>query len=268
MKVSGIITLTTDFGIKDPYVGIMKGVILSINPNARIIDISHHIKAGSVLHAATSLVEAYHYFPKGTVHIAVVDPGVGSDRRPILVKAKNYLFVGPDNGLFWPIITTQEDIKIIHLTKTEYFLRDVSATFHGRDVFAPVAAHVSGGVDPLQMGPSIDDPVPLIQRSPQQTAESLCGEVIRVDHFGNLITNIHRKDLDQFLGKNRPVIRVGNQMIKGIHQTYGNAGPNELLALIGSSGFLEIAVNLGRASEQVSISSGGHTGMEIKVSKE
>ena len=268
MKTSGIITLTTDLGISDPYVGIMKGVVLSINPEARIIDISHQIKAGSIVHAAVSLQEAYHFFPKGTVHVAVVDPGVGSDRRPILFKTENHLFVGPDNGVFWPIITAHKHITAIHLTETQYFLPNVSATFHGRDIFAPVAAHLSGGADPLVMGPSIDDPVSLNHKSPQQKTDAFCGEVIRVDHFGNLITNIHRRDLERFLGMDRPVIRVGNLIIEGIRQTYARARADELLALIGSSDYLEIAVNLGRACDRVGVTSGDIIGVAVEVRKD
>ena len=142
MKAAGVVTLITDFGLSDPYVGIMKGVILTINPHASIVDISHQIKMGHITQAAYFLLESYRFFPKGTVHIAVVDPGVGGGRRPILLETQNHFFVGPDNGLFWPIITSHQQIKIIHLTERKYFLPDVSHTFHGRDVFAPVAAYL------------------------------------------------------------------------------------------------------------------------------
>ncbi|MDY6971046.1 MAG: SAM-dependent chlorinase/fluorinase [Thermodesulfobacteriota bacterium] len=265
MKVSNIITLTTDFGLSDPYVGIMKGVIMSINREARVIDISHKVKAGSLIQAAGLVREAYSFFPEGTIHVAVVDPGVGGDRRPILLRTQDHLFVGPDNGLFWPVITAHQHTEIIHLTKREYFLPNVSNTFHGRDIFAPVAAHVSRGVDPLEMGATINDPVVLRLAGPQQEKDRLTGRVIRVDNFGNLITNIQRGYLKGFLGKSRPVIRIGNLIVEGLQKTYSEAKRDEPLALIGSSDHLEIAVNLGRASGRLEVNSEDVIGMELEV---
>jgi hypothetical protein len=267
VKVCGVITLTTDFGLSDPYVGIMRGVILSINPEARLIDISHQIRAGDILHAGSLIQEAYHFFPKGTVHVGVVDPGVGTNRRPIAIEIDSHVFVGPDNGLFWPIITNHEDTKIIHLTERNYFLPQVSRTFHGRDIFAPVAAHLSLGLDMLEMGRTISDPTPLRLPTPQQKGDILYGQVIREDHFGNLITNIYRKDLERFLGQNRPIIRIENFIIEGVSNTYSEAAVGEALALIGSSNLLEIAVNLGRARDHVRVSSENIIGMVVEVSK-
>ena len=267
MKSSGIITLTTDFGIRDPYVGVMKGVIPSINADARIIDIGHQLKAGFVFQASTLIQEAYPFFPKGTVHVAVVDPGVGGDRRPIVVKTKNHLFVGPDNGIFWPIIRDLPHAEIIHLMENKYFLPHVSHTFHGRDIFAPVAAHLSRGADPLEMGPGITDPVPLDVPSPQQRGDIMTGQVMRVDHFGNLITNIQRKELELFLESRRPVIRAGKLTVEGMSKSYGEALAGEALALIGSSDYLEIAVNLGRACDVTGMNTEGIVGMEIEVSR-
>lgn len=271
MKVSGIITLLTDFGLSDPYVGIMKGVILSINQHARAVDISHLIKPGSIMHAASLLMEAYPFFPKGTVHVVVVDPRVGSERRPILIKTEDYIFVGPDNGLLWPIIASHEHSEVIHITERRYFLQDISHTFHGRDIFAPVSAHLSCGADPLAMGTAINDPVqfhfpmPKQMESKYSKGKMLSGQVIRVDHFGNLISNIHREDLQQFLGGLRPVIRIGNIMIEGLLSTYSEAREGEMLALIGSSGCLEIAVNSGRASDRLSMDPGEVIGYEIII---
>jgi hypothetical protein len=267
MKGPGIITLTTDFGLSDPYVGIMKGVILSINPEARVIDISHQIKAGSITHGAGLLREAYHFFPKGTVHVGVVDPGVGGERRPILINTGTHFFVGPDNGLFWPIIDAYQNTKIIHLTENKYFLPSISDTFHGRDIFAPVAAHLSRGVDPLKMGSAISDPVALQLPVPQQKGEVLCGQIIRVDYFGNIITNIHWKDLSQFLGAGRPIVKVSDLVIEDVRETYTEAKAGEVLALIGSSECLEIAVNLGRASDRLGMDSEEIVGMEVEVRK-
>jgi S-adenosylmethionine hydrolase len=267
MNCSGIITLTTDFGLSDPYVGIMKGVILSMNPAARVIDISHLIRAGSVLQAAGIIQESYTFFPKGTVHVAVVDPEVGTERRLILLETEEYFFVGPDNGIFWPIIVAYPDTEVIHLTESKYFLPNITHTFHGRDIFAPVAAHISRGVDPRKMGHAISDPVPLKIPRPLQTKEVLSGQIIRVDHFGNLITNILQKDLDQFSGSARPVIKIGDLVIEGVCKTYADASAGETLAMIGSSGLLEIAVNLGRACDRLDLNSEDIMGMRIEVTK-
>ncbi|UCF84911.1 MAG: SAM-dependent chlorinase/fluorinase [Desulfobacteraceae bacterium] len=267
MKSSGIITLTTDFGFMDPYIGVMKGVILSINPEARVIDVGHQLKTGFIFQASTLIQEAYPFFPEGTVHVAVVDPGVGGDRRPIVVRTKAHLFVGPDNGIFWPIITAFPHVEIIHLRENKYFLPHISQTFHGRDIFAPVAAHLSRGIDPSEMGPGISNPVPLEFPSPQQRGDIMAGQVMRVDHFGNLITNVQRKELEKFLGSRRPVITVGKLIVEGMHKRYGEALAGEALALIGSSDYLEIAVNLGRACDVTGMNREGIIGMEIEVSR-
>lgn len=267
MKAPALITLLTDFGLIDPYVGILKGVILAINPRARVVDICHHVKPGSITQGSLLLQEAYPFFPEGTVHVAVVDPGVGSGRRPIAVEARGRLFVGPDNGIFWPIIAGQKNSRVIHLIKPEYFLPEVSATFHGRDIFAPVAGHLSKGVDPLEMGILINDPVQLRQRMPVRKGGILSGHVVRVDHFGNLITNIHRKRLEQFLDNAQPVIRVQDSTIHGIRETYREAAAGEILALIGSSDHLEVAVNLGRACDYLRLDPEGVEGIAVEVSK-
>jgi hypothetical protein len=267
MKTSGIITLTTDFGLRDPYVGVMKGVILSINPEARVIDISHQLKAGFISQASTLVQEAYPFFPEGTVHVVVVDPGVGGDRRPILIKTQNHLFVGPDNGIFWPVIRSHQHTEITHLTKSRYFLSHVSHTFHGRDVFAPVAAHLSRGVDPMEMGPIIKDPVLFDFPAPQRRGDMLLGQVMRVDRFGNLITNIQRKQFERFLGSGRPAIKAGKLGVESLSKTYGEVLAGEALALIGSSDCLEIAVNLGRACDVTGMNSEDIVGMEIEVSR-
>jgi S-adenosylmethionine hydrolase len=267
MDPSHIITLTTDFGLHDPYVAMIKGVILSIDSKARIVDITHQIQAGSVIHAAGIVREAFPFFPKGTVHVVVIDPGVGSDRRPIGLEAGGHYFVGPDNGIFWPVIEDHKEAKIVHLIDHTFFLSVMSHTFHGRDIFAPVAAHLSRGVDLEQMGPKIDDPHTLLYPSPREKAEILYGQTARVDHFGNLITNIHRKDLNSFLESAHPVIEVGNLVIKKLSHTYSDVEEGEPLALINSSDWLEIAVHLGRASEYVQLESKQFLGAEVRVKK-
>lgn len=267
MKPSGIITLTSDFGLTDPYVGIMKGVILSIHASAKLIDLTHCVKAGSVVQASALIQEVFPHFPKGTIHVGVVDPGVGSERRPILVETTDHFFVGPDNGLFWPIINAARTTKIIHLLERKFFLNEVSHTFHGRDIFAPVAAHLCRGEDSRMMGPVVSDPVRLDLPKPGEKGGFLWGQVLRVDHFGNLITNIKGKEMDRYLESAQPIIEVGNLVVVGVHETYSEAQAGEALALIGSSDCLEIAVNLGRACERVGSGSGDVVGVSVAVKK-
>ncbi len=278
MRTSGIITLTTDFGLQDPYVGIMKGVLLSICPTARIIDISHRVRPGAIFEAASLIQDAYPFFPKRTIHVGVIDPGVGGKRRPIIVDTGGHIFVGPDNGLFWPIIRSHKEATITHLTKKTYFLSPISQTFHGRDIFAPVAGHLTRGVDPSDMGPIIDDPTEFAFPEPNQEGSTILGQVIRVDRFGNLITNIGRDLLEPFPEAGQPIIRVGDLIIEGISKTYSEVGEGGMLALIGSSDRLEISANLGRACDRVAPNSnqkpkeigeivGEIVGMEVEVRK-
>ncbi len=247
-KPTGIITITTDFGQADPYVAIMKGVILTINPHVKLVDITHEIPAGSIQAGATIIKEAYKWFPKGTIHLCIIDPGVGGDRRPILMLADNYFFVGPDNGLFWPINELKPDIKIINLTERKYWLTDVSSTFHGRDIFAPVSAHLSRGVCPSLFGETTSDLTTLSYPAPYEKKGRLIGHVIRVDNFGNLITNITEERLRAFIESEGFMIKVGKIILKQINRSYNDVSRGNFLALIGSSNFLEIAINMGRAS--------------------
>jgi hypothetical protein len=267
MKPSGIITLTTDFGLSDPYVAMMKGVILSINPASHLVDISHHISAGAIVEAAHLILEAAPFFPKGTVHVAVVDPGVGTERRPIAIQTPSCFFVGPDNGVFWPAVRQETQAKVVHLTESAYFLPRITRTFHGREIFAPVAAHLSRGVDPARMGAVITDALPLELPEPVEKDDRLHGQIVRVDHFGNLVTNIHENVLAGFLKSSDPLIQVGPLFLKRLRETYAHAGKGEPLALINSSGFLEIAVNRGRASETVGVQDGEIVGAAVVVSR-
>jgi len=267
MKPSGIITLLTDFGLIDPYLAMMKGVILSINPNAVIVDVSHSIMTGGIAQASDMLRETYPFFPKGTVHVAVVDPGVGSGRRLLGVEAEGHFFIGPDNGVFWPVIRDSREATVIQLTEKRYFLPHVTSTFHGREVFAPVAARISMGEDLKKMGDQISDPVEMNPPLPYIANEVLHGEVTRIDNFGNLITNIRKQGLENFLGRSTPVISAGGLEIRRIYNTYLAVEEGTPLALINSSGMLEIAVNLGRASEYVGINRDEIIGAEIRVSR-
>ncbi|MBW1997574.1 MAG: SAM-dependent chlorinase/fluorinase [Deltaproteobacteria bacterium] len=267
MTISGIITLVTDFGLKDPYVGMMKGAILSVNEGVQLVDITHQVGAGSVFLAAGILRETFAFFPKGTVHLAVVDPGVGGPRRPIALEAGGHLFVGPDNGIFWPVIRDFNGKRIVHLTEKDYFLREPSFTFHGRDIFAPVAAHLSKGVGLEQFGPLISDPRKLNIPAPLEKDDTLLGQIIRVDNFGNLITNIHAERLKRYLGEAQPLIEVGKLSIKGLSRAYSDLEEGQPLALINSSNWLEIAVNMGRASQYIGMDREEIFGTVVKVKR-
>ena len=259
------VAITTDFGTKDPYVATMKGVILSINPEVRIVDITHEIEPGNIHEAAYILKEAYKFFPKGTIHVAVVDPGVGGKRRPIAIKIEDFFFVGPDNGLFWPIIEQSKPSLIIHLNNRKFFLPHISNTFHGRDIFAPVAGHISKGVELKNMGLPINDPVVLSIERPILLKDRIVGQVIRVDHFGNLITNISEQDIvSQFGNKDDLEIEVAGIKIFHISKAYSDVKPKMLLAIIGSTGFLEISANLASAAD---IIGGQVKGLKVQIKK-
>jgi S-adenosyl-L-methionine hydrolase (adenosine-forming) len=237
------ITLLTDFGTADYFVGAMKGVILSINPQAVIVDITHEIPAQDVAAGAWQLLAAYDTFPEGTIHVAVVDPGVGSSRRPIVITTGNYFFVGPDNGIFTYIYDRNADFQAFHITDEKYFRHPVSNTFHGRDIFAPAAAALSTGIDASFLGPRISDPILLFKSAEPQ--------VIHIDRFGNLITNITR---DQF--KEGTTLSVNGTAIRAVRKFFGEHTGEEPFAIWGSAGFLEIAVNGRSAAEMLGVKRG------------
>jgi S-adenosylmethionine hydrolase len=242
-----IITLLTDFGLKDPYVASMKGVILSINPQCTLVDITHQVSPYDIKEGAFILAQAYSTFPKGTIHLSVVDPGVGSPRKPILFVTKNYFFMGPDNGLFTFALKKENLKKVIALGKMEFFLPEVSPTFHGRDLFAPVAAHLSFGIAPESFGRVIKSWNEISFPEPVLRQEKLIGEVVHIDTFGNLVCNIDYKNLLKF-SKSRPfVIKIGKRTMRGLKKGYWEGRKDEPMALIGSGGFLEISVREGNA---------------------
>ena len=247
-----IITLLTDFGLQDGYVGIMKGVIWGIAPGVQIADISHDVKAQDVLQGALALRRAVPYFPAGTVHVAVVDPGVGTSRRALAGHLGGQYFVGPDNGLFSLALERAEAqaqaVEWVHLTRREYWLPQVSAVFHGRDIFAPVAAHLANGVPLSALGEPVYDPVRLLFPQPKRTAGGWSAQVIHVDHFGNLATNLRR---DQIGPAQSIVIRIKDVEIQGIVQAYGMGLPGEMVALFDSSDMLAIAVVHGNAAQML-----------------
>jgi S-adenosylmethionine hydrolase len=256
-----IITLLTDFGTKDGYVGAVKGVIKRINPQAEIVDVTHDIDSYDVLSAAFALNNFYKYFPKGTIHLAVVDPEVGSLRQPILIKTKDFFFVGPDNGIFSFIYQREDIVDIIIISNEKYFLAEPSSTFHARDIFAPVAAYLSLGIKTDEFGSSAKECVKFILPQPESKGKNLKGEIIHIDCFGNLITNI---PADLLENKRNAEIIVGKRKIKGISRSYFEIKEKGLGALIGSSDFLELAVNQGSAQKLLKAKVGDGVGVNFE----
>jgi S-adenosylmethionine hydrolase len=248
-----IITLISDFGVKDEYVGVMKGVILSINPAAIIVDITHHIESYDLIQAAYIIKHSFKYFPAGTVHVVVVDPGVGSDRAIIALEVTGHIFLAPDNGILTFLMDEANIGSIVRVKESRYFLKSVSRTFHGRDIFAPVAAYLSNGVGIKALGDVIDktDLKKLfVEHASISDSGELAGVVVFIDKFGNLITNIDEKSLDKFCkayNKKKLEFRIGKKKIIGLSKTYENVLPQSPIAIIGSRGYLEIAVNCGNA---------------------
>jgi len=234
------ITLTTDFGYKDPFVGIMKGVILGINPNARIVDLSHGIGPQDIRGAALVLKHSAPFFPPATIHVAVVDPGVGTQRRAILIESEGSFFIGPDNGVLSFAVRDKVNNTIIELANERYHLTPKSATFHGRDVFAPVAAHLSLGVPARNLGPTIESYTRLDWPVVMKPADGVQGEIIYIDNFGNLITNVSENDLKS-LTRDKLAVTLADVTIHGLASNYAGAEKDEYAALINSWGLLEIS---------------------------
>jgi S-adenosylmethionine hydrolase len=250
-----IVTLTTDFGLAGHFAAAMKGVILRIAPHARIVDVSHEIAPYAISEAGFAVAQACRYFPRGTIHVAVVDPGVGTSRRPLLVEAAGQYFVAPDNGLL-SMICAREKHKVRAVTASKFFLKPVSGTFHGRDVFAPVAAHLARGIAPPQFGKLISDYVRGEFSEPVQTEpDTWRGVVLAVDRFGNLITNF---PVAQF-----PVLTLtaGKRRLTRRVDSYAEGAPGELVAIAGSSGYYEIACNQASAAQRT----GCAAGAEVKL---
>jgi len=250
-----LITLLTDFGLADEYVGLMKGVILSINPLAKIIDLTHQIDPQDIVQAAYTIKSSYKYFPKGTIHVLVVDPGVGSSRSVIALEKDGHIFLAPDNGLLALLINSKKDNFIISVDNSKYFLKNISRTFHGRDIFAPVAAHMTNGVKLHEIGSPIDgEKLTQIKMPVPHTLSGggIKGSVIFIDRFGNLITNIDadliEKNINQKKNSDIKII-LGNKIIHGLSNNYKSVNIQSSLAIIGSKGYLEISVNYGNAKQ-------------------
>jgi S-adenosyl-L-methionine hydrolase (adenosine-forming) len=258
-----IITLTTDFGLNDHFVGTMKGVILDIVPEAEIVDISHAVQAFDVLDGALAISQSYSYFPNGTVHVVVVDPGVGTARRPILASSDRYHFVAPDNGVLSLVYAREERIHVRHITSEHYFLQPVSNTFHARDIFAPVAAYLAKQVDSHKFGDEIEDYARFSAPRPKPEGGRIRGVVLKVDRFGNLITNITPADAPALFaaGSANFKITVGSREIAEIRTAYAEGAPGQVFGILGSMGFLEIAANRAAAAQIL----GAGKGAEVNI---
>lgn len=251
-----MITLLTDFGDRGGYAGIMKGVILAINPRCPIVDITHHIAPGNIEEAAFVLGSAYPFFPEHTVHLVVVDPGVGGPRKPIMVESERHRFVGPDNGVFSLVFARERVTRVWEIDTDRFDASRVSATFHGRDIFAPVAARLSLGVPAGSLGRESCARVRLEKLEPEVSEGTIKARVIAVDHFGNLVSNLSQ-DLFMRLAGSRPFrIAVGGRLLGNISRSYGDVGEGEVLALFGSSGLLEISVRNGDCQKMLRVTRG------------
>jgi len=246
----GLITLTTDFGLRDPFVGIMKGVMLSICPSARLVDLTHEIPPQDVLAGGLALEAAAPFFPAGTVHLAVVDPGVGTGRRAIAIRAGGAFLVGPDNGLF-TFALDGAGWTAVSLTAPEYHLADVSRTFHGRDIFAPAAAYLASGVPLERLGPKVSDPERLRRPGCRVEGGELVGEVLDADRFGNLLTSIPAARLVEVPGAGQLVVEVAGHRLRGPVGAYDEGPDGQPAVIVGSTGCLEIFVKAGSARDHL-----------------
>jgi S-adenosylmethionine hydrolase len=252
-----IITLTTDYGTNDHLAGTLKGVILKINPDVTVVDITHQIAPYDVLDGALAIGAAYPYFPPRTIHVVVVDPGVGTERRPLLVSAGNQYFVAPDNGVLSAVYESEHDTVVRNVTAEHYFLQPVSKTFHGRDIFAPVAAWLAKGWQTASMGEEITDFKRFVLPRPKEADGALKGVVLRVDSFGNLITNFRTEDLPEAALQNGTLnLQVGNQTVARLVETFAQGNADEAVAYLGSSGYLEIAINKVHAARKLGLGRG------------
>jgi len=256
-----VITLITDFGIKDGNVGVMKGVIWGICPTAQISDLSHMIQAQNIREAAYVFARSAPYFPKDSVHIVVVDPGVGTKRRPMAAKIGDWFYVGPDNGTITGLLERAEqagwETEFVELDRNKYWLPNVSFVFHGRDIFSPVAAHIANGLPLSELGRPFTDPVQLELPKPEKTNGGWRGEVIQIDHFGNISSNIRAEHIGEAINqKEKILVQLNGMEIKGLVDTFGERPVGELIALLGSTGNLGISVVNGNAAAKLGVKPG------------
>ena len=263
-SIQRMITFTTDFGAQDHFVGTMKGVINTINPDVKIVDICNAVQPYDILDGALTITQSYKYFPANTVHLVIVDPGVGSNRRPLLVTAEKHLFLAPDNGVLSLVYEREERLSVRHVTAEHYFLQPVSHTFHGRDVFAAVAGWLSKGVEVAKFGDEITDFVRFAAPKPKPISEKLMkGIVLKVDHYGNLITNLSPKEVPHLFDPEPPPFKilVGKHEVTKMKTAYAQGTPGEVFGILGSMGFLEIATNRGDAHRTVGAEKGSEVGV-------
>lgn len=255
---NSIITLTTDYGTNDHLVGTLKGVILKINPDVTIVDITHNITPFDLLDGALAIGSAYSYFPSKTIHVVVVDPGVGTERRPLIVSAQNQYFIAPDNGVLSVIYEReQENLVVRHANAEHYYLQPVSKTFHGRDIFAPVAAWLAKSYQTAGMGEEISDYKRFALPRPKEADGNLKGVVLRTDSFGNLITNFRGEDLPESAVQSGVInLQVGTQSVAKLVDTFARGNNGEPIAYLGSSGYLEVALNKGNAARTLGVGRG------------
>jgi S-adenosylmethionine hydrolase len=251
-----LVTLTTDFGLSDHYVGAMKGVIFGICPRARVVDVTHQVSPYEITEGSYVIDQAFRAFPKKTVHVVVVDPGVGTARRPILMEAAGQYFVAPDNGVL-SMIYLREPHKIRLVSNDKFFRHPVSRTFHGRDIFAPVAAHLAAGVAPARFGKLIEDYLrPVFQKPHRAGKRTWVGQILKIDHFGNIITNFHVEDFPG-LENSDVTFSVGPREVTVLARNYAETGPGEVFAIVGSSGYYEISVSQASAAKSIGCVVGG-----------
>jgi S-adenosyl-L-methionine hydrolase (adenosine-forming) len=260
-----LITLTTDFGLDDSFVGIMKGVIARIAPQAGVIDLTHGIPSQDIMAGALSLRHSVAYFPPGTIHVAVIDPGVGTKRRSLLIESKDAYFIGPDNGVLSLAVGESPNL-VIELANPKYKLQPTSGTFHGRDIFAPAAAHLSRGVLPAAFGENLGSFTKLKPPKVIRTQNSLNGAVIYIDKFGNLFTNIEQRDLTGFAGQTLNIV-LGDLTIRGIAQNYAGATAGGIVAVVNSWGLLEIAANQGNAANRTGAKVGDNVNIIFRTDR-
>jgi S-adenosylmethionine hydrolase len=258
-----VITLTTDFGLQDYYVSAMKAVMLDIAPDVRMVDISHEIPSQDIMAASWTLQNSAMLFPPGTVHTVVVDPGVGTDRNPIALQVEDQYFVGPDNGIF-SLLTKEKDFQAVRLTDKQYWRDQPSNTFHGRDIFAPVAAHLSQDVKLEELGEPLEELMTYRWTVPIADKDGLEGMIIHIDKFGNLITNISASLLKEVIGDKSVKIYVGNTILHNLASTFGNVTEGEPVAYIGSSGMLEVGINKGNAEKMLGVQKGAQISLILQ----
>lgn len=254
-----LVTLTTDFGLNDHFVGTMRGVILNVNPQAQIIDICNSVQSYDILDGALTIAHSYRYFPPDTIHMVIVDPGVGTSRRPILVTTEKHMFLAPDNGVLSLVYEREERVSVRHITSEHYFLQPVSQTFHGRDVFAAVAGWLSKGLEASKFGEEVTDFVRFAAPKPKKINDrAIKGVVLKVDKFGNLVTNIRPEDVPMLFQEVAPDFRlgIGKGETRRIRTAFAQGAPGEVFGILGSMGYLEVVANRSVAAQLMQATKG------------